>query len=78
MEENRILEAELTLEADQISILWSGDKALRNRLEAQLDQLQQRLESIGLKVKTLGVRELLPETGQTPKPPRNQLIDIKT
>lgn len=78
VDENRILEAELTLEAEQISILWSGDAVLRQRLEKQLDQLQQRLESIGLKIKTLGIRERLPETGNRPTPPRSQLIDITT
>ncbi|MFT5721601.1 MAG: hypothetical protein ACI9W6_001917 [Motiliproteus sp.] len=78
VDEHRLLEAELTLEADQISILWSGDPELRLQIEAHLDQLQQRLESIGLKVKTLGVRERLPETESALKPPRSQLIDIKT
>jgi hypothetical protein len=78
VDEHRLLEAELTLEADQISILWSGDPDLRLQIDAHLDQLRQRLESIGLQVKTLGVREQLPETGSGPKPPRNQLIDIKT
>ncbi|MEH6823971.1 MAG: hypothetical protein V7629_08705 [Motiliproteus sp.] len=78
VDDNRILEAELTLEAEQISIIWSGDAVLRQRLEKQLDQLQQRLESIGLKIKTLGIRERLPETGNRPTSPRRQLIDITT
>mgnify|MGYP003624737008 FL=1 len=78
VDQNKILQADLTLEADQISVIWSGDPELRQRIESQLDQLQQRLESVGLKIKTLGVREQLADNQSTPQPPRRQLIDINT
>ena len=78
VDQNKILQADLTLEADQISVIWSGDPGLRQRIESQLEQLQQRLESVGLKIKTLGVREQLADNQSRPQPPRRQLIDIKT
>ncbi|MEH6470209.1 MAG: flagellar hook-length control protein FliK [Halopseudomonas sp.] len=78
IDQERRLQADLTLEADRVSIIWSGDPILRQRVESQLDQLQQRLESIGLEIKTLGVREQPADSATTPKPPRSQLIDIQT
>ena len=76
--QNQILEAELTLEQNRVSVIWSGDSAIRDKVERQLDQLQQRLEEIGLEVQTLGVRDSLPGTESSLKAPRNRLIDIKT
>lgn len=76
--ESRTLEAELTLEQNRVSVIWSGDSSIRQKVEQQLDQLQQRLEEIGLEVQTLGVRDNLPGNDTQIKPPRNQLIDIKT
>ncbi|MEH6649232.1 MAG: flagellar hook-length control protein FliK [Motiliproteus sp.] len=76
--ENRSLEAELTLEQNRVSVIWSGDSSIRRKVEQQLDQLQQRLEELGLEVQTLGVRDNLPGSDTHIKPPRNQLIDIKT
>ena len=72
------LQAELTLEGSKVSIIWSGDRSIRTLVEQQLDQLQQRLENIGLEVKTLGVKDEPVETASVPRPPRNRLIDIKT
>ena len=78
IDEQRRLEAELTLEGERISVLWSGDAKLKRDVEAKLGDLQQRLESIGLEINTLGVRELLPSSDWSPRPPRDQLIDIQT
>ncbi len=74
----RQLEAELSLESERVSVIWSGDRSIRDQVERQLNKLQQRLELIGLEVQTLGVRERLPDSGPALKPPRSQLIDITT
>ncbi|WP_421866670.1 flagellar hook-length control protein FliK [Motiliproteus sp.] len=72
------LQAELTLEGQRISVIWSGDQQIRRLVEQQLDQLGERFERIGLDVKTLGVRDEKAQPAPTVKPPRSQLIDIKT
>jgi hypothetical protein len=78
IEEARVLQADLTLEGEQISVIWSGDNQLRRRVQSRLDTLQQQLEEIGLEVNVLGVREQAAEINDSPRPPRNQLIDIQT
>ncbi|WP_133297416.1 flagellar hook-length control protein FliK [Motiliproteus coralliicola] len=72
------LQAELTLEAERISVIWSGDQQIRRLVEQQLDKLGERFERIGLDVKTLGVRDETAQPEPTVKPPRSRLIDIKT
>ncbi len=77
MEDLPAMGARLTLEGESVSVVWFGDQQIRRLLEPNLKQLQTLLENIGLEVSTLAVREQAPPQSNI-RPPRQQLIDIKS
>nr|WP_255537780.1 flagellar hook-length control protein FliK [Motiliproteus sp. SC1-56] len=69
----------LTLEAGRISVLWRGEQGARQLLEPHLESLHERLQSLGLEVGALGVRDApFEKTAAEPAAPYRPLINIKT
>ena len=70
------MSASLTLEREQVSLVWRGESGTRHLLQPHLGQLQRRLEGLGLEVAVLGVRD---HPGRTPgAATSNALIDVET
>ncbi|HEY5717965.1 MAG TPA: flagellar hook-length control protein FliK, partial [Motiliproteus sp.] len=70
------MSATLTLEQQQISLVWQGESGTRHLLQPRLGQLQQRLEGLGLEVAVLGVRDRSERRPGTQ--PGTALIDVET
>jgi hypothetical protein len=73
------LGVELTLEGQRISVIWQGegDTGVRRLLEPHLAALRGQLETLGLEVAAIGVREASVKKNHH-GPVQKPLIDIKT